>query len=208
MGINLCWETRPGNLASRIHEFSEPAVTKESVTGMNFVRSREHSRAVGHSTIGRSELEHLFDFDLQAAPDKQPYISTRGREGSFITNSIGTLTGKIQGKIRMSFFAIDCAYLLVQAGRDPGPGQHLCKENDGGVIETDDGALIAFDTKGYGLRGADLSFPRRWRLAMAVQFSTTDKRYEWLNTAFGFWEGQFDEEKGAASYKGYVRRYD
>jgi len=43
---------------------------------------------------------------------------------------------------------------------------------------------------------------------MAVQFSTTDKRYEWLNTAFGFWEGQFDEEKGTASYKGYVRRYD
>jgi len=175
---------------------------------MNLAPPRDQSPAVGHSTIGNNELEHLFDFDLQAAPGKRPYISTQDREGSFITNSNGTPTGKIRGKIRMTFFAIDCAYLLVQAGRGPGPGQHLCKENDGGVIETDDGAQIAFDTKGYGLRGADPSFPKRWRLAMAVQFSTTDKRYEWLNTAFGFWEGQFDEEKGVASYKGYVRRYD
>jgi len=175
---------------------------------MNFTRSQGHSPAAGPSTTERSEVEHLFDFELQATPGRQPYISTEGRDGSFITNSIGTLTGKIRGKIRMAFFAIDCAYLLVQAGRDPGPGQHLCKENDGGVIETEDGARIAFDTKGYGLRGADPSFPKRWRLAMAVQFSTTDKRYEWLNTAFGFWEGQFDEEKGSASYKGYVRRYD
>ncbi len=201
-------KARPSGFATRIHGFSEPTATKESITSMNFTRSKEPSPDVGHSTTERSELEHLFDFELQATPGKQPYISTQGREGTFVINSTGTLTGKIRGKIRMSFFALDCAYLLVQAGVDPGPGQHLCKENDGGMIETDDGARIAFDTKGYGLRGADPSFPKRWRLAMAVQFSTTDKRYGWLNTAFGFWEGQFDEEKGSASYKGYIRRYD
>src|SRR5207245_6266582 len=106
----------------------------------------------------------------------------------------------------MSSFAIGGAYILVETCRVPGHGQHLCKVSDGGVIETEDGARIAFDTRGYGLRGADPSFPKRWRLAMGVQFSTTDKRYEWLNTALGFWEGQFDEEAGKASYKGYVRR--
>jgi hypothetical protein len=154
-------------------------------------------------------LEHAFDFDLQASPDKEPYVSNMNRVGAFIVNAVGTVRGEmIQGKIKMSFFALDCAYLLVQAGVDPGPGRHLCKESDGGVIETEDGARITFDTRGYGLRGADLSFPKRWRLGMGVQFSTTDKRYEWLNTTFGFWEGQFDEEKGTASYKGYVRRYD
>jgi hypothetical protein len=84
---------------------------------MNFTRSQGHSPAVRHSTTERSELEHLFDFELQATPGRQPYISTEGREGSFITNSIGTLTGKVRGKIRMSFFAIDCAYLLGQALR-------------------------------------------------------------------------------------------
>ena len=155
------------------------------------------------TAVRNDGLEHVFDFDFQAAPGRELFVSTKNREGAFIVNG-----EMIHGKIKMSFFAIDCAYLLVQAGADPRPGQHLCKENDGGVIETEDGARITFDTKGYGLRGADPSFPKRWRLAMAVQFSTTDKRYDWLNKAFGFWEGQFDEEKGTASYKGYVRRYD
>jgi len=125
------------------------------------------------TAVRNDGLEHAFDFDLQAAPGREPFVSTKNREGAFIVNGVGTVNGEmIHGKIKMSFFAIDCAYLLVQAGRDPGPGQHLCKENDGGLIETEDGARIAFDTKGYGLRGADPSFPKRWRLAMAVQFST------------------------------------
>ena len=154
-------------------------------------------------------LEHAFDFNLEAAPEKKPYVAANNREGVFIVNGVGTVKGAIlRGRIKMSFFASDCAYLLVQAGIDPGPGQHLCKESDGGIIETEDGASITFDTRGYGLRGADPSFPSRWRLAMAVQFSTTDKRYEWLNTAFGLLEGQFDEEKGKANYKAYIRRYD
>jgi Protein of unknown function (DUF3237) len=153
-------------------------------------------------------LEHLFDFDLEGRAG-EPFISAKDREGPFIGNGIGTINGKeIQGKIKMSFFAVDCAYLLVQAGVDPGPGQHLCKEHDGGIIETEDGAKITFDTRGYGLRGADPSNPKKWRLAMAVQFSTKDKRYQWLNAAFGLWEGQFDEEKGRASYKAYIRRYE
>ena len=159
--------------------------------------------------VEHNGLEYAFDFNLEAAPDKKPYVAADNREGVFIVNGVGTVRGgMLRGRIKMSFFASDCAYLLVQAGVDPGPGQHLCKESDGGVIETDDGASITFDTRGYGLRGADPSFPSRWRLAMAVQFSTTDKRYEWLNTAFGLLEGQFDEEKGKANYKAYIRRYD
>ncbi len=136
MAINVCRKARPSGFPTRIHGFAEPTATKESITSMNFTRSQEHSPAVVHSTTERSELEHLFDFELQATPGRQPYTSTQDREGTFVINSIGTLTGKIRGKIRMSFFALDCAYLLVQAGVDPGPGQHLCKENDGGVIET------------------------------------------------------------------------
>ena len=154
-------------------------------------------------------LEHAFDFDLEGSEDRKPYVSAKNREGDFIGNAIGHVKGDlIRGRIKMSFFALNCAYLLVQSGIDPGPGQHLCKESDGGVIETEDGARITFDTRGYGLRGADPSYPKRWRLAMAVQFSTTDKRYEWLNKAFGLWEGQFDEEKGTAEYKTYIRKYD
>ncbi len=153
------------------------------------------------------EFQHFFDFELHD-PTGKSFIPAENRDGPFIASATGTITGKeIHGTIKMSFFAADCAYLLVQAGVDPGPGQHLCKENDGGIIETEDGAKITFDTRGYGLRGADPSNPKKWRLAMAVQFSTKDKRYQWLNTAFGLWEGQFDEEQGRASYKTYIRRY-
>ena len=167
------------------------------------------SETKNRTPVEHSGLEHAFDFDLEATPDKKPYVTAKNREGEFIVNGVGKVRGDmLRGRIKMSFFALDCAYLLVQAGVDPGPGQHLCKESDGGVIETEDGAKIFFDTRGYGLRGADPSFPKRWRLAMTAQSSTTDKRYKWLNTAFGLWEGQFDEEKGTANYKAYIRKYD
>ncbi len=159
-------------------------------------------RRLGAETDG---LQPLFDFDLHGIPSKVPVVSAKDREGVFITNAAGTIRGeKLHGKIWMTFFAKDCAYLLVQAGIEPPAGQHLCKENDGGVIETDDGAKILFDTKGYGLRGADPANPSKWRLAMTVQFSTNDNRYKWLNTAFAYWEGQFDDAKGIASYKSYM----
>ena len=152
-------------------------------------------------------LQQFFDFDLHALPGEKPDISGE-HEGEFIVNSEGTVTGDIRGKIKMTFFAKDCAYLLVKAGIEPTPDRHLCYENDAGVIQTADGAKIHFDTKGYGLRGADPAYPKKWRLAMTVQYSTDNHRYQWLNSAFGFWEGQFDEEAGRASYKSYVQRYD
>jgi hypothetical protein len=186
----------------------EEITERSAITGLWNVKHAKLQSETLPSSKGEGGLEHFFDFDLEANPSREPYVSSRNREGVFITNSTGTVTGeKIRGRIKLSFFAQDCAYLLVQAGIEPSPGQHLCKENDGGIIETQDGATITVDTKGYGLRGADSANPRKWRLAMAVQFSTNDQRYSWLNTSFGFWEGEFDEKTGRASYRGYIRRY-
>ena len=36
VAVNLYRKTRPGNLATRIHGFSEPAATNERITNMNF----------------------------------------------------------------------------------------------------------------------------------------------------------------------------
>jgi hypothetical protein len=183
-------------------------VTEEpAMSGLSTATAGKLQSGTLHSSKIDGELERSFDFDLEANPNREPYVSSRNREGVFITNSTGTVTGEIRGKIKLSFFAQDCAYLLVQAGVEPSPGQHLCKENDGGIIETEDGAKITVDTKGYGLRGADPANPKKWRLAMTVQYSTNDQRYSWLNTAFGFWEGEFDEKTGRANYRGYIRRY-
>lgn len=54
----------------------------------------------------------------------------------------------------------------------------------GGYIESDDGARIAFDGKGYGLRS-----PERYRVRMTMAFRTEDARYGWLNRVLGLMTG-------------------
>jgi hypothetical protein len=154
-------------------------------------------------------LEHLFDAELRYNPAIHVVIPLEEREGQLIGSGEGTVTGKkIRGTIRWSMFAAHCAYLLVKAGIEPTPGQHLCKTNPGGVIETEDGAQIWVDAKGYGLRGYDADHPYQWRLTMALQFTTDDERYTWLNTTLGLWEGQFDEKTGCARYRAYTQIID
>jgi hypothetical protein len=150
-------------------------------------------------------LERLFDVELQYQSNMQVVVPADGREGELIGNGVGTVSGeKLRGTIRWSMYSADCDYLLVRAGVHPTRNQALCKTNPGGEIETDDGAQIWFDAKGYGLRGADPSRPHIWRLTMALQFSTNDARYTWLNSSLGIWEGEFDEKAGRASYRAYV----
>jgi uncharacterized protein DUF3237 len=152
------------------------------------------------------DLEPLFTAELQYNPAAGVVVDTADREGDFIGNGDGRVVGRrINGTIRWSFYAADCAYLLVKAGVNPGPGQHLCRTNPGGVIETTDGAVIRFDAKGYGLRGYDPSQPHRWRLTAALQFATTDRRYLWLNTTLGVWEGEFDETGNRGHYRAYAQ---
>lgn len=151
----------------------------------------------------------MFDAELWYNSSIGAVVPTEKREGEFIGSGEGTVTGdKIHGTIRWSFFAAHCAYLLVKAGIEPAPGQHLCKTNPSGVIETEDGAQIWFDAKGYGLRGYDAEHPHQWRLTMALQFTTDAERYRWLNTSLGLWEGQFDEKTGCAHYRAYTQVLD
>src|SRR2546427_13017745 len=98
-------------------------------------------------------LEQLFEAELRYQPGMEVVVPAEGREGELLGSGDGTIIGeKLRGRIRWSMFTADCVYPLVQAGVTPPPGQHLCTTNPGGVIETDDGAQIWFDAKGYGLR--------------------------------------------------------
>lgn len=150
-------------------------------------------------------LRKLFDAELHYQDRMAPVVSADGREGELIGSGGGTVTGELRGTIQWSYFAVDCAYLLVRAGIEPGPGQYLCKNNPGGIIRTQDGAEIRFDARGYGLRGADPMNPHKWRLTAALQFSAEDSRYEWLNATLAVWEGEFDEKLGRAHYQAYAR---
>ena len=111
------------------------------------------------------DVKHLFDIDIHFGPDTQPAVSAEDREGEFVGTQVGTLEGdRIRGTLILDSYVVDCAYLLVSAGAKPGADQHLCKTNPVGVIETDDGAKIWLDGRGYGFRGPDPTKPHMWRL--------------------------------------------
>lgn len=61
-------------------------------------------------------------------------------------NGDGKVIGEqVTGTIRWSMYSGNCAYVFVQAGVEPPPGQHLCTVNRGGVIETEDGTFLLLE---------------------------------------------------------------
>lgn len=148
------------------------------------------------------DLKHLFTATLSYRSDLEPIVPPDGRDGALIGNGDGDLEGEgLQGNVRWSMYSGNCAYAFVQAGVDPIPGQHLCTVSPGGIIETEDGAQIWFDAKGFGLRGFDETRPHLWVLTMSIQFKTTDERYEWLNSTLGSVTSEFDDSAGKAVWK-------
>ena len=152
-----------------------------------------------------SLLAPLFEARLQYQSDMGEVVSAAAREGELIGSGDGTVTGELlSGKARWSMYAANCAYVFVRAGLLLPPGQQLCTVHPAGVIETPDGAQIWFDAKGYGLRGANQSRPHLWVLTMAVQFTTTDRRYQWLNSTLGVLVSEFDEHASPALWRAFI----
>ena len=150
-------------------------------------------------------LTPLFEARLQYQSDMEVVVSAETREGELVGSGNGSVSGDLlSGNVRWSMYAGNCAYVFVRAGLEPPPGQHLCTVHPAGVIETSDGAQIWFDARGYGLRGADQSQPHLWGLTMALQFTTTDQRYQWLNSALGVLVSEFDERAGRALWRAFV----
>ena len=71
--------------------------------------------------------------------------------------------------------------------------------NPTGFIETQDGARIRFDGRGYGLRS-----PKKYKTNFTLVFGTEDARYTWLTKTLGAMEGEFDEKSGRAIWNVYV----
>src|SRR5713226_9939577 len=164
------------------------------------------------TTKGKGEtglLTPLFEARLQLQSDMEVVVSAETREGELVGSGDGRVSGALlSGTARWSMYAGNCAYVFVLAGLEPPPGQHLCTVHPAGVIETSDGAEVWFDARGYGLRGADQSQPHLWVVTMAVQFKTTDQRYQWLNSTLGVAVSEFDELTGRALWQAFVSPVD
>ena len=76
---------------------------------------------------------------------------------------------------------------------------HLCTLSPGGFIETQDGARIRFDGRGYGLCS-----PERYLVSAALTFQTEVASYEWLTKVLAVMHGEFDEMTGRATWRVFV----
>lgn len=121
-------------------------------------------------------------------------IAPDGRDGAYIGSGDGTVAGdRLTGTMSWSLYAGNCLYPLVRSGLPVPDDLHLCTLNPGGFIETEDGARIRFEGRGYGLRS-----PERYRVSATLAFSTEAAQYDWLTKLLAVMDGDFDEKAGRA----------
>lgn len=154
-------------------------------------------------------LEHLFDVEWATSPDAEEVAGPEGREGALIGSGEGSVSGPaLEGRIRFSFYSADCPYdpgfLTATSQTWADIADHVCKINPAGVIETEEGATVQFEVKGFGLR-LERRAPR-WSLTGGVRLLSEDGSYRWLNDVVGLWEGEFNEETGIARYRVWARQ--
>ena len=127
-------------------------------------------------------------------------VSAEGREGAYIGSGNGTVWGdRVRGTMSWSLYAGDCLYPFIRRGEAVPDAVHLCTLSPGGFIDTEDGARIRFDGRGYGLRS------REWyKLSATLTFVTDHRGYRWLTDTLAVMEGEFDEKTGRAAWQVYI----
>ena len=151
---------------------------------------------------GSEILVHLFDATVRFTSESpaDAVVSPEGREGEYLGTGDGMAVGeRLRGSLRWSFYSSNCLYPQIRRGEAVPDRLNLCTLNPGGYIDSEDGARIAFNGNGYGLRS-----PERYRVSMTMAFQTDDARYAWLNRQLGMMIGDFDEKTGRAVWHVYV----
>jgi hypothetical protein len=135
----------------------------------------------------------LFQAEFYYRPDIPPVElhDTSSRSGELLGSGDGVVRGAIlQGRVHWSLFEVQ------------GP---ICETNMLGVITTDDGAHLEFETRGYGVV-PDPNQSHLWEMPAVVKFRTESPTYQWLNAVLALWEGTFDMHSGIHSYQAYYHQ--
>jgi hypothetical protein len=135
-------------------------------------------------------LERLYEAELQFQQGISKVTRTENIGGEYVGSGVGTVEGpRIKGTMRWDLFE----------ERE----ETLCRSNLVGVIDTDDGAQIRFDSRGFFIRPNETD-PNKWITSASVHFTTSDERYRPLNTQLAVWEGEFDMAKLRHHYYVYI----
>jgi hypothetical protein len=133
-------------------------------------------------------LERLFEAELEYRPAMDP-IAADG-EGELVGSGDGSVQGPIvHGALRWTLFE--------------GPGDLVCTMNPTLVIDTQDGARIGIEGRGYARRATRTD--QCWRVAGSFLFNAVGDSNTWLDGALGVWEGEFDAERHSATYRTFVQ---
>ena len=122
-------------------------------------------------------LQPLFSIELTYQEGKPRALDAPGRTGEYLGSGDGTVRGEgIRGDVHWDLF---------EKVEDT-----LCESNLRGLIDTEDGATIEFDTLGFFRRPTQPG-DSIWVNASAVTFHTDDNRYDWLNGITGTRQGTY-----------------
>ena len=131
--------------------------------------------------------QFLFDVDLRYQESTVAMARPDGA-GDLIGSGIGQIVGpRLRGKLRWSNF---------EHSRPDG-----CQLTLVGEIETEDGATIGFDSRGFAVAPATGT---EWKITAAVGFVVDDPRYQWLQAIQAVWAGGFDESNATARYRAFA----
>ena len=133
-------------------------------------------------------LTHLFEIKLEYKEGKEP-VSKDGKVGEYLGSGEGFVRGRINGTVHWSLFEAQSPV--------------FCASNLFGIITTEDGGKIKFDTMGFFYRPDEGS--HIWQNSSGVSFETDDDRYQWLTEIMGVWEGEFDSKSYIHHYQVYAR---
>ena len=143
-------------------------------------------------------LELLFDAELHAWGDVKPYVTSDTRSPGFsmgrhlIAQGEGSFRGpQLRGTLDWS-----------KLGRKSEEQVHS-NTLVVGWLETEDGAEIMYEAKGYAVP-LDAANPDKWWYVATLRFEEADEPYEWLENTIALWVGLFDVSTGDAYYRAYV----
>jgi hypothetical protein len=135
-------------------------------------------------------LAHLFDAELVYRSEMEPL--TKEGEGELIGSGESSVSDTIAGALAWTLFER--------------PGELSCAMNPVAVIETENGARVRLDARGFARRSDEAS--RIWTVAATLRFESEHERYRWLDNALGVWGGEFDAAAHRARYQAYLVKDD
>jgi hypothetical protein len=137
---------------------------------------------------GESSADQRFDVEMRYRPGMPPVGRPRNQAGDYLGSGDGTIIGPdLKGTLRWD--------LHEQIGPDS------CQMSFTGVVETQQGATISFETLGFGQVTDPASAPTRWAVLAAARFVTHDARYAWLAARPLLWLGEFDVDTYEHRYR-------